>query len=63
MIEAGTPLVLLTFAAEGNRSVRLCDFASAGFGGSPYRSWLPVTGALPADWSTTNPLRSSRMRR
>ena len=29
--------------AEG-RTLRLCDFASAGIGGTPYRSWLRVSG-------------------
>ena len=36
------PTLLLELTAASGRSVRLCDFASAGDGGTPYRSWLPV---------------------
>lgn len=39
------PLVLLRFRAVDGQAVRLCDFASAGHGGSPYRSWLPIENA------------------
>jgi uncharacterized protein len=34
------PLLLLEFGVEDGRIVRLCDFASAGAAGTPYRSWL-----------------------
>ena len=46
-------------ASDGTR-VRLCDFASAGEGGSPYRTWLPIAHATAAEFSAENPLRSSR---
>ena len=36
------PALLLECTAADGRSVRLCDFGSAGEGGTPYRSWLPV---------------------
>jgi len=36
------PLLLLEFKGENGRTVRLCDFASAGEAGTPYCSWLPV---------------------
>ena len=36
------PRLLLEFTARGGRRLRLCDFGSAGQGGSPYRSWLRV---------------------
>ncbi|MFP4029490.1 MAG: hypothetical protein ACLFWL_17025 [Candidatus Brocadiia bacterium] len=36
------PRMLLEFRAENESRVRLCDFDSAGRGGSPYRSWLPM---------------------
>ncbi|MBT3342719.1 MAG: hypothetical protein HN712_18945 [Gemmatimonadetes bacterium] len=58
----GAPAVLtLSAQAIDGRRVRLCDFASAGEGGSPYRSWLPVrnAGRVKA-FSVTNPLRSQR---
>lgn len=36
------PQLLLEFGAADGRKVRLCDFGSAGEGGTPYRSWLRV---------------------
>jgi uncharacterized protein len=54
------PVVLLDFKAKDGRVLRLCDFASAGNAGSPYRSWLRVEGVQPAAFSRTNPLRSGR---
>ncbi len=31
-----TPLLLLEFAGDGGQVLRLCDFAGAGNGGTPY---------------------------
>jgi DUF1680 family protein len=53
------PLVLLQFKTDAGPSLRLCDFASAGVGGSPYRSWLEVQGARPTEFSRQNTLRAS----
>lgn len=39
------PRLLLEFTAGDGSKVRLCDFGSAGQGGSPYLSWLPKTDA------------------
>jgi hypothetical protein len=36
------PLLLLEFAGRDGRKLRLCDFGSAGQGGTPYRSWLEM---------------------
>lgn len=55
------PLLLLEFDARDGRTVRLCDFGSAGVGGSPYRSWLAVDGVRATPFSTSNPLRSARV--
>ncbi|MEY2408469.1 MAG: uncharacterized protein QOF48_1139 [Verrucomicrobiota bacterium] len=55
-----TPMLLVEYPAAGGRALRLCDFASAGTGGSPYRSWLMVQGIEAAEFSRENPLRSSR---
>lgn len=52
-----SPILLMAFTATDGRAVRLCDFASAGIGGSPYRSWLHVNGTTPAAFSRANPLR------
>ncbi|MHB9033346.1 MAG: beta-L-arabinofuranosidase domain-containing protein [Anaerolineae bacterium] len=36
------PLMLLSFKTVTGRELVLCDFASAGSCGTPYKSWLPV---------------------
>lgn len=54
------PPILLFEIATAAGPVRLCDFGSAGEGGSPYLSWLPVRNARPVEFSRTNPLRSGR---
>jgi len=57
------PLLLLEFKAADGRTVRLCDFGSAGEAGTPYCSWLPVRHCPKApEFSRENPLRSSRVR-
>jgi hypothetical protein len=52
------PAILLKFTAIDGRAVRLCDFASAGVGGSPYRSWLDVRGVATTTFSKQNPSAS-----
>jgi hypothetical protein len=54
------PLLLLRFAARDGDAVTLCDFASAGAAGNPYRSWLPGPAMEPVPFSRSNPLRSVR---
>jgi len=39
------PALLVEFTASDGRKLRLCDFGSAGEGGTPYRSWLKVEPA------------------
>jgi len=56
------PMLLVELAATDGRPVRLCDFGSAGAGGSPYRSWLEVKGVIKSEFSQNNPLRTSRAR-
>ena len=41
------PVVLLRFKGVDGRALYLCDFGSAGEGGTPYRSWLPMAHAGP----------------
>jgi DUF1680 family protein len=41
------PWLLVAMPAQGGRSVRLCDFASAGVAGTRYRSWLPALHLPP----------------
>lgn len=58
---APAPELLVRARGAGGRSVTLCDFASAGEGGTPYRTWLPVRNAgRPVRFTRTNPLRSQR---
>jgi len=39
------PILLQEFTAAGGRPLCLCDFGSAGEGGTPYRSWLEIENA------------------
>ena len=55
------PVLLLETEAVGGQVVRLCDYGSAGEGGTPYVSWLPVQNLPPRiAFSQHNPLRSVR---
>lgn len=53
------PMLLMEFKGSDGRALRLCDFASAGLGGSPYRSWLDVRSCTPTEFSEGNPRRSN----
>lgn len=53
-------IVLMEFAAPDGRRLRLCDFGSAGEGGSPYVSWLQVNHIGKTPFAPYNPLRSGR---
>jgi DUF1680 family protein len=53
---------LAVSATSGRSQVVLCDFASAGGAGTPYRSWLPVQGTCTTPFSPENPLRSARVK-
>ena len=56
------PALLLEFTAANGKTVRLCDYASAGETGTPYTSWLPVKHAPPkVEFSRESPLRSTRL--
>ncbi len=52
---------MLVFEVEGRdaagqpRTVRLCDFASAGAMGGQYQSWLPVEGTGPGSFTLSSP--------
>jgi DUF1680 family protein len=55
------PALLLEVCDARGRIVRLCDFASAGQTGTPYRSWLPISnGPAVQPFSRSNPLRSAQ---
>ena len=53
------PMMLIEYEVGGER-LRLCDHGSAGEGGTPYRSWLPVKNVGKTPFSHNNPLRSGR---
>lgn len=57
----GQPPILLVEArsADGQPAVRLCDFASAGFDGSPYRTWLPVEDVPSTPFRRESPGRTA----
>jgi len=54
------PMLLLEFDAANGKTVRLCDYGSAGEVGTPYLSWLPIRNAPATEFSMENPLRSGR---
>jgi DUF1680 family protein len=56
------PWLLMECKDVGGRPLRLCDFASAGVTGNPYRTWFNVRGVPTGEFSKTNPLRSVRPR-
>ena len=51
-------IVLLEYTAIDGRKLRLCDFGSAGEGGSPYVSWLTVKNVRKTPFTRDNPLRT-----
>ena len=53
-------VVRVEYTAPDGRQLRLCDFGSAGEGGSPYRSWLPVEQIEKTHFASDNPLCSGR---
>jgi len=53
-------IVTMDFAGGDGRRIRLCDFGSAGEGGSPYVSWLKVRNVEKTPFAADNPLRSGR---
>ena len=56
------PLLLMELKTVDGRTIRLCDFGSAGEAGTPYCSWLPVKHCpRNPGFSAENPLRSSRV--
>lgn len=54
------PWLLLHVTDKKGASVTLCDFASAGAMGTPYRSWLPAAGLAPRPFSREQPVWANR---
>lgn len=54
------PELLVEFIMPNGPPLYLCDFGSAGNGGSPYVSWLKVKGVEPVPFNRTNPLRLAK---
>jgi DUF1680 family protein len=55
------PILLIEHPAAGGGSLRLCDFASAGADGSPYRSWLKVEHVDATPFRRDNPRRGGQV--
>jgi len=55
-----TPWMLYKARGIGGQRIVLCDYASAGATGTPYRTWLTVEGVEPAPFSREHPKRISR---
>ncbi len=53
-------VVRMEYTAPDGRKLQLCDFGSAGEGGSPYHSWLRVEQIEKTHFALDNPLRSRR---
>jgi hypothetical protein len=56
------PWTLFRTTGCDGRRVLLCDYASAGATGTPYRTWLPIRGVEPVPFSRTCPKRMARRR-
>ncbi len=56
------PAMLLEAPTADGGNVRLCDFGSAGAGGSPYRSWLNVPDAASGRRSPFVPSEAAHLR-
>ena len=52
------PIMLREYKDAHGNKLRLCDFGSAGEGGTPYKSWLSIHGVPQGAFSRSNPLRS-----
>ncbi|MBD3243579.1 MAG: hypothetical protein GF331_23520 [Chitinivibrionales bacterium] len=56
------PMLLFECKAANGKTVRLCDFGSAGETGTPYCSWLPVKHSPKAPvFARERPLRTTRV--
>ncbi len=56
-----SPLLLAQVISAEGQPVTLCDFASAGLGGTRYISWLPARGLPPSPFTRDNPLRTKQV--
>lgn len=52
------PIVMAEAATTAGKTVRLCDFATAGADGSRYRSWLRVENVAPTAFSHDHTFRT-----
>ena len=54
------PAVFVSAKALNGQTINLCDFATAGAFGNPYRSWLAVRHVAPAAFDRKRPVWSNR---
>ena len=62
LVSSGPTMVLIDCSDASGGKLRLCDFGSAGEGGSPYLSWLPMRNTHKTRFSRANPRRSGPLR-
>jgi DUF1680 family protein len=55
------PWSLWRVEGAGSNPLFLCDFASAGVSGTPYRTWLPAQGFTPQSFSREQPIWCARV--
>jgi DUF1680 family protein len=55
------PLVAVQLAAADGQVLTLCDFATAGARGTPYRGWLPARGGRPAPFHLRRPAPEAKV--
>ena len=53
-------VVEMEFGLTSGKKLTLCDFASAGEGGTPYLSWLGIDNMAKTAFTKDNPLRTGR---
>lgn len=56
------PWVAMEMPTISDKTIVLCDFATAGSIGSPYWSWLPESNLKPVAFSKNNPLRTQSVK-
>lgn len=55
------PWLMVTLKAVDGRTVRLCDFATAGAHGNYYKTWLPVRHVDPVSFDRSRPVWNNRL--
>jgi hypothetical protein len=54
------PWMLIRFKGVNGQEVTLCDFASAGAYGNPYKTWMKVANIEPVHFNKEKPIWTNR---